>query len=76
VNRQRSGLRKALLAALLLGTVYGVFQTEYPWRGERILTNVGLVIGCGFGFALLMAVIWSLTTLRMRAAALIWRRRR
>jgi ABC-type branched-subunit amino acid transport system permease subunit len=67
-------MRKALLGAFVLGTVFGVLQTEHPWRGKGILANAALVIGCGLGVAALVAIIWSLTVLRLRAAALIWRK--
>jgi hypothetical protein len=66
---------KALLGAFLLGVVYGVFQAEHPWRGHGILTNIRLVTGYGLGVALLAAIVWSLTAVRRRAAALIWRKR-
>jgi hypothetical protein len=68
-------MKKALLGAFLFGAVFGAFQTEHPWRGAGILTNFRLVIGCGLGIALLVAIVWSLTALRMRAAALLWRKR-
>jgi hypothetical protein len=67
-------MRKALLGAFVFGAFFGVAQTEYPWRGQGILANAGLAIGCGLGVAALMAIIWSLTVLRLRAAALIWRK--
>ena len=70
----RSGMRKALLGAFVFGTFFGVAQTEHPWRGKGIMANAGLVIGCGLGVAALMAIIWSLTALRLTAGALIWRR--
>jgi len=68
-------MRKALLGAFLLGSAYGALQTDHPWRGGSIVLNVGLVIGCGLGVTLLMAIIWSMTAMRKRAAALIWHRR-
>jgi hypothetical protein len=67
-------MRTALLGAFVFGAFFGIAQTEHPWRGKGILANAGLVIGCGLGVAGLMAIIWSLTALRMRAAALIWRK--
>src|SRR4051794_1633989 len=74
-RRGSSGMKKALLGAFLLGSAYGGLQTEHPWRGGSIVSNVGLVIGSGFVVALLVAIVWSLTALRKRAAALIWRQR-
>lgn len=74
-KRKPSGVRKALLGAFLLGAVYGVFQTEHTWYGYGILTNIGLVTGYGLGVTLLVAIVWSLTVVRRRAAALIWRKR-
>jgi hypothetical protein len=67
-------MRKALLGTFLLGAVFGALQTWHPWRGTGIIANVGLVIGYGIGVAVLMAIIWSLTFVRQRAAALIWRK--
>ena len=67
-------MRNALLGAFIFGAFFGVAQTEHPWRGKGILANAGLVIGCSLGVTALMAIIWSLTVLRLRAAALIWRK--
>ncbi len=65
---------KAVLGACLFGAVIGAFQTEPPWRGANIFANARLVLGYGLGAAILMAIVWSLTAIRKRAAALIWRR--
>jgi hypothetical protein len=68
-------MRKALIGAFLLGAFFGVFQAGHPWRGNGIIANAGLVIGYGIGVAVLVAIIWSLTVIRQRVAALIWRKR-
>jgi hypothetical protein len=73
LKRQKGGLKRALLGAFLIGGLYGAFQPYYPWRGAGILANLALMISCGLGLAVLMAVIWSLTAIRKKAAALIWR---
>jgi hypothetical protein len=72
LKRNQGAVWKALLGAFLLGGALGAFQTEFPWRGGGILTNIGMVVGYGFGLALIMAIVRSLTAIRMRAAALIW----
>ena len=59
----------------MLGTIFGVLQTDHPWRGKGIFANSGLVIGCGFAVAVLMFIIWSLTAARLGMGALIWRKR-
>jgi hypothetical protein len=68
-------MRKALLGAFVLGAVFGLLQTEFPWRGTGILANTRLIIGCGLGVAVLMTIIWSLTAVRQRVVGLIWRKR-
>jgi hypothetical protein len=70
-----SGMRKTLLGAFLVGAVLGILETEYPWHGMRVLTNAGLVMGYGLCVAMLTAIVWALTGVRQRAAALIWRKR-
>jgi hypothetical protein len=68
-------MRKALLGAFVLGTIFGVLQTDHPWRGKGVLANSGLVIGCGLAVAALMVIIWLLTAVRLGVGALIWRKR-
>lgn len=59
----------------MLGAIFGVLQTDHPWRGKGILANSGLVIGCGLAVAVLMVIIWLLTAVRLGVGALIWRKR-
>jgi hypothetical protein len=68
-------MKKVLLGAFLLGSAYGALQTDHPWRGVGIIPNIGLVTGSGLVVTLLVTMVWSLTALRKRAAALIWRQR-
>jgi hypothetical protein len=67
-------MRKALLGAFVLGTVFGVLQTVHPWRGKGILMNAALAIGCGLGVAVFIATVWSLTVVRLWAVTFIWRK--
>ena len=69
------GMKKALLGAFLFGGVYGALQTDHPWHGAAIVTNARVVISYGLGIAFFVAIVWSLTALRMRAAALLWHKR-
>src|SRR5579872_6051555 len=73
LKHQKGGLRTALLGAFFVGGFYGALQPYDPWRGAGIPANLGVMIGCGLGLAALMAVVWSLTALRNKMAALIWR---
>jgi hypothetical protein len=61
------------MSAFLVGGVYGAAQAEHPWHGAGILTNAGLMVGCGLVAAVILAVILALTAVRKRVAALIWR---
>jgi hypothetical protein len=66
-------MRKALLGAFVLGAIFGVLQTDHPWRGKGVLANSDLVIG--LAVAALMVMIWLLTAVRLEVGALIWRKR-
>ena len=68
-------MRKAMLGAFVLRAVFGLLQTEFPWRGMGILANTRLMIGCGLGVAVLMVIIWSLIAVHRRVAGLTWRKR-
>jgi hypothetical protein len=54
---------------------FAPLEAEHPWRGEGILTRTRLVIGCGLGVALPVAIVLSLTAIRKRTAALLRRER-
>ena len=64
---------KASLGAFLVGSLCGAVQAQQPWRDHGILANVGLMVGCGLVTALILFVILSLTAVRKRIVALIWR---
>jgi len=64
---------KASVGAFLVGSIYGAVQARQPWHGHGILANTRLMVGCGLLTTLLLIVVLSLTALRMRIAALIWR---
>lgn len=70
-KRQQSGLWKALLGSFILGCICGALQAENSWRGKGILANLALMLGYGIGLLLLMAIIWSLTAMRRKAATMI-----
>jgi hypothetical protein len=59
-RRRRSGMKKVLLGAFLLGSAYGALQTDQPWRGGGIIPNIGLVTGSGLVVTLLVTMVWSL----------------
>jgi len=66
-------LLKRLVGAFIVGNIYGAVQAQQPWRGHGALINTGLMVGCGLVTALILIVILSLTALRKRMVALIWR---
>jgi hypothetical protein len=66
---------KLCLERFVLGTIFGVLQTDHPWRGKGVLANSGLMIGCCLAVAALMVMIWLLTAVRLGVGALIWRKR-
>ena len=64
---------KASLGAFLIGSLCGAVQAPQPWHGHGSLANTGFMVGCGLVTALILIVILSLTAVRVRIAALIWR---
>jgi hypothetical protein len=65
----------ALVGAFLFGSSYGALHAEHRWRGNGLVPNLLSIILDGLIAVGMMSGMWGLTALRLRIAALFWRKR-